>query len=94
MFYNKYRYLSLNMVSKQTINIWDRMGRPIVTDVERDVNELVTFCHVLPDPEWRGWMLMSKKNMHNVLQLPNSQVKSHLKIQLSQKFIELSLISY
>lgn len=69
-------YLSLNMVSKQTINVWDRMGRPIVTDVERDVNELVTFCHVLPDPEWRGWMLMSKTNMHNVLQLPNSQVTS------------------
>lgn len=58
------------------------MGRPIVSDIEsRDMNEIVTFAHYLPDPEWRGWLLHSKQNFHNVIQLPNSNLTSSISRQ-------------
>ena len=44
----------------------------------REVNEIVTFVHVVPDPEWRGWLLHSKKSYHSVIQMPNTDRTSSI----------------
>ena len=57
------------MKSLQTLNVWDRMGRPVISDLtSREVDEIVTFCHVLPDPEWRGWRITAKQNFQGPAQ--------------------------
>jgi len=37
------------------------MGNPVIEDQEpRDVDEIVTFVHMVPDPSFRGWLIWDK----------------------------------
>lgn len=74
---HEFFFISLRMKSLQTLNVWDRMGRPVISDLtSREVDEIVTFCHVLPDPEWRGWRITAKQNFQDAVQLANTNVVS------------------
>lgn len=68
----KYTFATVRLQSKQRLKVWDRMGNPVIEDQEpRDVDEIVTFVHMVPDPSFRGWLIWDKEN-YSGFQIPNS----------------------
>ena len=45
--------IHLKMVSDQRLEVYDRMGNVLIKDVKpRRCEEIVTFAHCFPDPNW------------------------------------------
>jgi len=76
----------LYMKSKQSLEVYDRMGNELIYDTEpRLCEEIVTFIFQRPDPFWYGWRLMDKRNVSTLADnLPNMKRTSSVRAQKKQ----------
>jgi len=79
----------LYMKSKQTLEVYDRMGNELIYDTEpRLCEEIVTIISQRPDPLWYGWRLLEKRSVSTLADnLPNMKRTSSVRAQKKQKEI-------